>query len=142
MRMLPAVLAAALLAIGPGCTGDDRSPDGDAGAPASDAAVDAGPCPANSGWPCSCDESSGGDCADGSDCLGIQGMETYGYYCAPECTGQGDSCPETGYPAYGLCALNDESEDRWWCVLVCELTEECPPDMVCLGAGQGISVCI
>ena len=124
-------------------TDGDSDSDGDADSDTdtdTDTDTDAdGDCPLNSGWPCSCDESSDGVCDDGSDCLGLQDFD--GYYCAAQCDGQGSTCPWTQYSAQAECALSDGGSN-YWCVLICTDSGQCPPSQECTDTGQGASVCI
>ena len=95
--------------------------------------VDTGPavCPANSGWPCSCDE-PGTACGDGSLCATVFGMGdgTVGY-CAKPCPAIEVACPATYWNSDGLCLLTGDTPGEHYCALVCDDDADCPPELGC-----------
>jgi hypothetical protein len=98
-------------------------------------------CMPNSGWPCPCTLDPLEECDDGSDCVILQSLEEYGGYCAAQCEGGGDDCPDQPYAAEGMCALSDMGEN-YWCILVCASTSECPPTQECVYVSSSMDVCL
>jgi len=123
-------------------TDSDSDADGDSDSDSdSDSDADTGPptCPLNSGWPCTCDLMGMGNCDDGSDCIGIQGLSEGDIgYCAEQCDGEGADCPPEIWDADGECVLSDGGSN-FWCVLLCSTPADCPPDQGChFDFGPGI----
>jgi hypothetical protein len=98
-------------------------------APDDDASVDAGTCPENFGWPCSCDVPLD-LCADDTICM-ILPDEDVGI-CSPVVP-----CPETDYPGIPVPYWD---ENGWpdpnvghYCALACDVDSDCPDDQSCNG---------
>ena len=121
-------------AVGLACIADAADGDADADVDMTeDAGVDAdvdelvSECGFGSGWGAYC---YGEACADGSDCVYHPHDDTVGI-CNRRCSEPDEPCPDS-WPGEEDCIWTEESLERLWCLILCEVSSDCPCDFECL----------
>jgi hypothetical protein len=81
-------------------------------------------------------------CANGEDCLGVEGVD--GTFCSPKCEEQGTPCD--GYQGSGmaLCLLSTDMMPATNCVVICQTDADCDAGMTCKEVPmqmQPVSIC-